>query len=277
MKLGFTNGQQFKAKVRALAKEKQIDPQILMQEVVLDEIVDRISRSPYRDHLILKGGFLIASMVGVDTSIKGLPVNKDEVLKIFTEIADMNEPDGDVQLKIAKIDDVRVAADYADFRIHIEAKIYTSIIDTKIDVSTGDTITPREISWHHHTIFNDQVITVMAYNMETILAEKLESMVARQELNSRMKDYYDLYLFDKVQRQNIDFKVLKDALLATAKLRGTEAMLPRYAEIITKLRASALLKQRWEKYRVAYVYSEGITYEATCNAALDLVNAIGLP
>ncbi|MDE3284136.1 nucleotidyl transferase AbiEii/AbiGii toxin family protein [Lacticaseibacillus paracasei] len=277
MKLGFTNGQQFKAKVRALAKEKQIDPQILMQEVVLDEIVDRISRSPYRDHLILKGGFLIASMVGVDTSIKGLPVNKDEVLKIFTEIADMNEPDGDVQLKIAKIDDIRVAADYAGFRIHIEAKIYTSIIDTKIDVSTGDTITPREISWHHHTIFNDQVITVMAYNMETILAEKLESMVARQELNSRMKDYYDLYLFNKVQRQNIDFKVLKDALLATAKLRGTEAMLPRYAEIITKLRASALLKQRWEKYRVAYVYSEGITYEATCNAALDLVNAIGLP
>lgn len=277
MKLGFTNGQQFKAKVRALAKEKQIDPQILMQEVVLDEIVDRISRSPYRDHLILKGGFLIASMVGVDTSIKGLPVNKDEVLRIFTEIADMNEPDGDVQLKIAKIDDIRVAADYAGFRIHIEAKIYTSIIDTKIDVSTGDTITPREISWHHHTIFNDQVITVMAYNMETILAEKLESMVARQELNSRMKDYYDLYLFDKVQRQNIDFKVLKDALLATAKLRGTEAMLPRYAEIITKLRASALLKQRWEKYRVAYVYSEGITYEATCNAALDLVNAIGLP
>lgn len=277
MKLGFTNGQQFKAKVRALAKEKQIDPQILMQEVVLDEIVDRISRSPYRDHLILKGGFLIESMVGVDTSIKGLPVNKDEVLKIFTEIADMNEPDGDVQLKIAKIDDIRVAADYAGFRIHIEAKIYTSIIDTKIDVSTGDTITPREISWHHHTIFNDQVITVMAYNMETILAEKLESMVARQELNSRMKDYYDLYLFDKVQRQNIDFKVLKDALLATAKLRGTEAMLPRYAEIITKLRASALLKQRWEKYRVAYVYSEGITYEATCNAALDLVNAIGLP
>lgn len=159
MKLGFTNGQQFKSKVRALAKEKQIDPQILMQEVVLDEIVDRISCSQYRDHLILKGGFLIASMVGVDTratrdvdtSIKGLPVTKEVVIKVFTEIADMNESDSDVQLKIAKIDDIRVAADYAGFRIHIEAKIYTSIIDTKIDVSTGDTITPREISWHHHT------------------------------------------------------------------------------------------------------------------------------
>ncbi|MFT8486777.1 MAG: nucleotidyl transferase AbiEii/AbiGii toxin family protein [Lacticaseibacillus paracasei] len=271
--------------MRNLAKEKQIDPQILMQEVALDEIVDRISRSPYRDNLILKGGFLIASMLGVDTratrdvdtSVKGLPVTKEEILKVFTDIADMNEPDSDVTIRIAKIDDIRVAAEYAGFRIHIEAKIYNSVVDTKIDVSTGNTITPREISWHHRTIFNDQDILIMAYNMETILAEKLESMVVRQELNSRMKDFYDLYLFDKVQRQNIDFKVLKDALLATAKLRGTEEMLPRYVEIITRLRASALLKQRWEKYRVAYVYSEGVTYEATCDAALDLVNAIGLP
>ncbi|EPC93743.1 Abortive infection protein AbiGII [Lacticaseibacillus paracasei subsp. paracasei Lpp227] len=285
MKLGCSNGQQFKAKVRNLAKEKQIDPQILMQEVALDEIVDRISRSPYRDNLILKGGFLIASMLGVDTratrdvdtSIKGLPVTKEEILKVFTDIADMNEPDSDVTIRIAKIDDIRVAAEYAGFRIHIEAKIYNSVVDTKIDVSTGDTITPREISWHHRTIFNDQDILVMAYNMETILAEKLESMVVRQELNSRMKDFYDLYLFDKVQRQNIDFKVLKDALHATADLRGSEALLPRYAEIIATLRGSVLLKQRWEKYRVAYVYSENVTYEATCDAALDLVNEIGLP
>lgn len=123
MKLGFSNGQQFKAKVRDLAKEKKIDPQILMQEVVLDEIVDRISRSPYRDNLIIKGGFLIASMLGidtratrdVDTSIKGLPVTKEEILKVFMNIADMNEPDSDVTIRITKIDDIRVAAEYAGF------------------------------------------------------------------------------------------------------------------------------------------------------------------
>lgn len=284
MNLGFSNGQQFKAKVRSLAKEKQIDPQILMQEVALDEIVDRISRSHYRDNLILKGGFLIASMLGVDTrstrdvdtSVKGLPITKQEIRKVFTDLADMNEPDSDVIINIAKIDDIRVAAEYPGFRIHIQAKIYNSVIDTKIDVSTGDTITPREISWHHHTIFNDQDIMVMAYNMETILAEKLESIAVRQELNSRMKDFYDLYLFDTVQRHNIDFKILKNALQVTAKLRGSEALLPRYAEIITTLCGSALLKQRWEKYRVANVYSENVTYEATCEAALDLVNEIGL-
>ncbi|RND95999.1 hypothetical protein FAM19404_02292 [Lacticaseibacillus paracasei] len=135
MKLGFSNGQQFKAKVRNLAKEKQIDPQILMQKVALDEIVDRISRSPYRDNLILKGGFLIASMLGVDTratrdvdtSVKGLPVTKEEILKVFTDIANMNEPDSDVTIRIAKIDDIRVAAEYAGFRIHIEAKFITAL------------------------------------------------------------------------------------------------------------------------------------------------------
>lgn len=284
MKLVFLNGQQFKAKVRNLAKEKQIDPQILIQEVALDEIVDRISCSTYRDNLILKGGFLIASMLGVDTratrdvdtSVKGLPVTKEGILKVFTDIANINESDSDVIIRITKIDDIRVAADYAGFRIHIKTKIYNSVIDTKIDVSTGDTITPREISWHQRTIFNNQDILVMAYNMETILAEKLESIVVRQELNSRMKDFYDLYLFDKVQRQNIDFKVLKAALHATAEFRGSEALLSRYTEIITALRGSILLKRRWEKYQVAYVYSESVTYEATCDAALDLVNEIGL-
>lgn len=256
-----------------------------MQEVVLDEIVDRISRSPYRDNLIIKGGFLIASMLGidtratrdVDTSIKGLPVTKEEILKVFMNIADMNEPDSDVTIRITKIDDIRVAAEYAGFRIHIEAKIYNSVVDTKIDISTGDTITPHEISWHHRTIFNDQDILVMAYNMETIIAEKLESIVVRRELNTRMKDFYDLYLFDKVKRQNIDFKVLKDALRITAALRGSKALLPQYTEIITTLRESALLKRRWEKYQVANVYIGNVTYEATCDAALDLVSRIGLP
>ena len=187
MRLGFINGQQFKAKVRNRAKQKGIDSQILMQEVVLDEAVDRILHSRYRDYLILKGGFLIASMLGVDTRstrdidtlIKGLPVTKAEVLKIFTEIIDMNDLSDDLTIKINKVEDIRMAAEYMGFRVHLEAKIFSIIVDTKIDVSTGDAITPREISWHHHTIFNGQEITVMAYNMETILAERIHGGTAR--------------------------------------------------------------------------------------------------
>ncbi|WP_052767532.1 MULTISPECIES: nucleotidyl transferase AbiEii/AbiGii toxin family protein [Lacticaseibacillus] len=280
MKLGFNNGQQFKAKVRNLARQNHIDPQLLMQEVVLDEIVYRISRSRYRDNLILKGGFLIASMLGVDTrstrdidtSIKGLPVTKDEVFKVFSEIADMNDLDSDIAIQIIKINEIRAAADYAGFRIQVLAKIFASEIVTKIDVSTGDVITPREISWHHRTIFNDQDITIMAYNVETILSEKLESLVARKDLNTRLKDYYDLYLFDKVQIQNIDFATLKSALWATAKLRGTETLLPNYISTIESLRVNNSLKILWKKYQERNEYACGIKFEATCDAAIDLVS-----
>ncbi|KLI77148.1 abortive phage infection protein [Lacticaseibacillus casei] len=251
-----------------------------MQEVVLDEIVYRISRSRYRDNLILKGGFLIASMLGVDTrstrdidtSIKGLPVTKDEVFKVFSEIADMNDLDSDIAIQIIKINEIRAAADYAGFRIQVLAKIFASEIVTKIDVSTGDVITPREISWHHRTIFNDQDITIMAYNVETILSEKLESLVARKDLNTRLKDYYDLYLFDKVQIQNIDFATLKSALWATAKLRGTETLLPNYISTIESLRVNNSLKILWKKYQERNEYACGIKFEATCDAAIDLVS-----
>ncbi|WP_407891147.1 nucleotidyl transferase AbiEii/AbiGii toxin family protein [Lacticaseibacillus sp. N501-2] len=243
-----------------------------------------MSRSAYRNNLILKGGFLIASMLGVDTrstrdldtSVKGIPVTKTEILKVFTEIVNMNDSDGNVTLSMDKIDDIRVAEDYAGFRIHLTAKIYASEINTKIDVSTGDTITPREISWHHHTIFNDQEVMVMAYNRETILAEKLESMVARKDLNTRLKDYYDLFLFDKIQIQNIDFQTLKVALLATAKLRGTESLLPKYVQTIQALRSDPTLEKLWSKYQIANEYARGIAYEQTCDAAIDLVQRSGI-
>lgn len=185
----------------------------------------------------------------LDTSVKGIPVTKTEILKVFTEIVNMNDSDGNVTLSMDKFDDIRVAADYAGFRIHLTAKIYASEINTKIDVSTGDTITPREISWHHHTIFNDQEVMVMAYNRETILAEKLESMVARKDLNTRLKNYYDLFLFDKVQIRNIDFQTLKVALLATAKLRGTESLLPKYVQTIQALRSDSTLEKLWSNIR----------------------------
>lgn len=279
MKLGFTNGQQFKANIRNLAQKKQINPQLLMQEVVLDELVDRISRSSYRNNLILKGGFLIASMLGIDTrstrdidtSIKGLPVTKSEILKVFTEVINVANDKTYCEITITRIEDIRVAADYAGFRIHLKAKIFASEVDTKIDVSTGDTITPREVSWYHHTIFNNQQIMIMAYNTETILAEKIETVIVRKDLNTRLKDYYDLYLFDKVQLQNIDFKVLNTAIRTTATIRGTEALLVTYEETAKTLKDSRELKLLWKKYQNANAYARGISYEATCEAVVDLI------
>ncbi|WP_262316898.1 nucleotidyl transferase AbiEii/AbiGii toxin family protein [Lacticaseibacillus parakribbianus] len=250
-----------------------------MQEVVLDELADRISHSPYRTNLILKGGFLIASMLGVDTrstrdmdtAIKGLPVTVAKISEVFSDIVNMNTPENDIQLTMMHVESIREDAEYTGYRVHMQARVFGSVIDTKVDVSTGDVITPREISWHHRTIFNQQDILVMAYNMETILAEKLETIVARQEANTRMKDFYDVYLFDKVRGDELSFKTLWAAIRATAARRAAVPTLTEYANIATALGQSRTLNERWLRYQKAFAYSRGITFAAACDAAAELI------
>lgn len=278
MKLSFTNGQQFKAKIRNRARHDHITPQLLMQEVLLDELVERISKSAYRDNLILKGGFLIASLLGVDTrstrdidtSVKGIDVSKGQISKVFNEICSMNK-DSDITLTVKNIEDIREKAEYSGFKVHIEGKIYTSRVETKIDVSTGDIITPGQIEYRHHMIFNNQSVMIMAYNIESILSEKIETIVSRQELNTRLKDYYDVYMFDKYNKQDIDFGVLKAAIIKTMDERGTSSLIGKLQNIIESNMISLSLKDGWNKYRNSNYYAKNITFEETCNSAIDLV------
>ncbi|WP_461227362.1 nucleotidyl transferase AbiEii/AbiGii toxin family protein [Lacticaseibacillus suihuaensis] len=245
----------------------------------MDEIADRISHSSYRNNLILKGGFLIASMLGVDTrstrdmdtAIKGLPVTVAKISDVFSDIVNMNTPENDIQLTMTHVEPIREDAEYTGYRVHMQALVFGSVIDTKVDVSTGDVITPREISWHHRTLFNQQDILVMAYNMETILAEKLETIVTRQEANTRMKDYYDVYLFDKVRGDELSFKTLRAAIRATAARRAAVPILTEYASIATELAHSRTLNERWLRYQKAFAYSRGITFSAACDAIAELI------
>lgn len=279
MRLSFTNGQQFKAKIKNKAHQEHITPQLLMQEVLLDELVERISKSVYRDNLILKGGFLIASLLGVDTrstrdidtSVKGIDVSKEQITKVFNEICNMNK-DSDITLTVKKIEDIRETAEYSGFRVHIEGNIYASRLETKVDVSTGDIITPSQIEYRHHMIFNDQSVIIMAYNIESILSEKIETIVSRQELNTRLKDYYDIYMFDKYNKKDIDFEVLKQALIKTMDERGTSSLVGKLQTIIESNMLSSNLNNGWNKYSSSNYYAKNITFEETCNSAVDLIN-----
>ncbi|KRO00588.1 nucleotidyl transferase AbiEii/AbiGii toxin family protein [Companilactobacillus kimchiensis] len=278
MILGFTNGQQFKAKIKNKAQQEHILPQILMQEVLSDELIERISISDYRDNLILKGGFLIASLLGIDTrstrdidtSIKGLDVSRDEISKVFKSICDMNE-NSDIQLTLKRIEDIRESAEYSGFRVHIEGIVYASRIEVKIDVSTGDVITPSQIEYRHHMIFNDQSVLIMAYNIETILAEKLETIVSRQELNTRLKDYYDLYMFDRHNKNDIDFQLLKSAIIETLKNREDTKLIGQFNNILEHNMKSPILETNWKKYQNSNYYANNISFEDTCNSDIDLV------
>lgn len=279
MRLDYRDKKQFLAAIRKLAKSNKVTPQIMLQEVVLDELLDKIAHSRFRDNLVLKGGFLIASLLGtdtrstrdIDTSIKGLPVEKTEILNVFQEICQIELPNDDIRLQITSIKDIRETAEYSGYRLHIRTKIFTSLVDVKIDVTTGDVITERAVNYGHKLLLENRTIEIMAYNVETIIAEKLQTIVNLGTLNTRLKDYYDLYMFANKQPSSVDFELLRKAIIATAENRNDTKYLGHYAEHIKALIDDDVLATHWLKYQSENSYAVSITFKDTCTAALKLV------
>jgi len=284
VKLKFVDQKQFLYIIRELAKENKVTPQIMLQEVILDEIIDRISMSRYKNNLVLKGGFLIASLIGtntrstrdIDTSIVGLPVTKDKMKSVFQEICDLESPDDIIKLLIVKIDDIMENDDYTGYWIHILAQIYTTKVDIKIDISTGDVITDNAIQYGHKMLLEDRTVEIMAYTVETIIAEKLETIVSRADINTRLKDFYDIYLFDHQSKTKINFDILNKAIKATAKKRETTKQIGTYISVITTLKESPSLQKLWIAYQKPNEYAQGIDFGETCDAAVDLVSKAGI-
>lgn len=222
------NAMKLKAIIKNLAKEKHISAQLVMQNFMLERLLERISLSRYQQNFILKGGFLIAAMVGLDTratmdmdaTIKGLPVNELTIREMFEEICNI-ELNDDVTFVFRNIGEIREGDEYTGYRVSLSANYPPMSVPLKLDITTGDKITPREIEYQFKLLLEDRSISVLAYNLETIMAEKLETVISRGNQNTRPRDYYDIYILAKLQYSNIDSESLKEALDATAKKRGS--------------------------------------------------------
>ena len=222
------NAMQLKAYVKNLAKEKKISAQIVLQNYMLERLLERISVSKYHDNFILKGGFLLAAMVGLDTratmdmdaTIKGLPVTKETISGMFVDICKIHIDD-DINFEFSGIDDIREDDEYGGYRVSLTGNYPPMAVPLKIDITTGDKITPREMVYSFNLMFEERSINVLAYTVETILAEKLETIISRGNQNTRQRDYYDVYILNTLQKQNIDNQILKEAFAATVKKRGT--------------------------------------------------------
>ncbi len=279
MNFDYSDKKQFLEKIRAAARKNEVSPQIMLQEVMLDELLERISKSNYRDNLVLKGGFLIASLLGVntrstrdiDTSVVGMPVTEQQILEVFKNICTVKLPDDIVELKVNSVKEIREDAEYSGFRMHIIAQIFSTIVNLKVDISTGDVITEHAIEYKHKLLLEDRSITIKSYNLETIIAEKLQTAVNRSELNTRLKDYYDLYLFQQKKENQIDFKLLKKALLATIKNRKDNDSINDYVSHINELIKSDIMIERWKQYQTKNLYADGILFKDTCSSAIILV------
>lgn len=267
------NAMQLKAVIKNIAKEKNISAQVVMQNFMLERLLERISVSEYRQSFILKGGFLIAAMVGLDTratmdmdaTIKGWAVNEKSVKRMFFDICEINLQD-DVTFEFKKIAEIREGDEYTGYRVSLSANYPPMSVPLKLDITTGDKITPREIEYRFKLLLEDREISVLAYNLETVMAEKLETVISRGDQNTRPRDYYDVYILAKLQYKNIDIESLKTALRATSEKRGSTEVLKDYVHIIDVVRNSEVMIRQWKTYQKDFEYASDISHDDICDA-----------
>lgn len=275
------NATQLKALVKNIAKDKGISAQIIMQNYMLERLLERISISKYKSNFIIKGGFLIAAIVGLDTratmdldaTIKGLPVNEDSLLQIFTEICEV-QIDDNITFNLKRSDAIRENDEYKGMRVSFEAIYPPMAVPLKIDITTGDKITPREIIYEFNLLFEPRKINVLAYNLESILAEKLETIISRGDQNTRPRDFYDIFILNKLQWQNIDIEILKNALYSTAEKRKTEHIIPRYTEILETIMKSTMMNNHWKSYQKDFDYAKDIDFIDVCHTIKKIMTII---
>lgn len=275
------NAMQLKAIIKNLAKEKHISAQLVMQNFMLERLLERISVSKYQHNFILKGGFLIAAMVGLDTratmdmdaTIKGLPVNEENVREMFEEICKI-ELDDDVTFLFRSIGEIREEDVYTGYRVSLSANYLPMSVPLKLDITTGDKITPKEIEYQFKLLLEDRSISVLAYNLETIMAEKLETVISRGDQNTRPRDYYDIYILAKLQYANIETNALKNALDATAEKRGSSAVVKEYRKIMDTVKVSEVMHRQWNNYQKDFEYATDITFEDVCDVVIELMDSL---
>ena len=266
-----------KAKVRNIAKQKNIPAQVILQNYMFERLLVRLSVSTFKDKFVIKGGMLVASIVGLDnratmdmdTTLKNLPLKPEAICNALQSIFDVALDDG-VSFEIAKISPIREDDIYGGYRVMLNARFDTLLTPLSIDVSTGDVITPHAVRHTFSEIFSeDKSYELWAYNIETVLAEKIETILRRGVFNTRPRDYYDMYILSTTQKFNE--LVLKDAIMATAKHRSTTEQIKDVPTIISNIEESMELKNMWDKYRKQFSYATDIEYNQIICALKKLV------
>ena len=266
MKIG--SPKQLKDWINNMAKKKNLVANTLLQNFMMERLLERISISEYKDNFVLKGGFLIAAMLGIDlrstldmdTTIKGLPVNKENIEEILNEILSIDLGDN-IVFNIKNINSIHDISEYEDFRVSLEAKFFTIKVNMKIDITTGDIIIPREVDYSFKLMFEERSIPIKAYNLNTILAEKIESILARNISNTRARDYYDVYMLTSFRKDDINIVDLRSAIIEKAKERNTLIYLDEKEKYIADIEESKDLQFIWDSYTKKYPYAQGIKFD----------------
>lgn len=272
---------QIKGRVKKLAIKNNIDPRILLRIYMMERFLERISVSKYKDNFVLKGGMLLTSIVGnsfrttmdIDTSINGFKLDKQTASRIIEEIASISLDD-EITFKVNKIEEIMSDMDYPGIRIHIDSIIEKMITPILIDISIEDSFTMGYEEYQYKLMLEDRVIQLYSYKVEKILAEKLQTIMVKEVLNTRMRDYYDIYIIMNLFESSINSSLIKEAYITTCKNRHSEFLIGDEGRIIRLLEKDDNLFRLWNGYKEKFQYASNITYDQTISSIKKLVEII---
>ena len=278
--MGFTP-EQIKGRIKSVAKQNNADARTLMRIYMMERFLERLTQSEYRDNFIIKGGILVTAMIGVahrstmdiDTSMKNLNLSAEDALRVVNQVKDIDLDDG-VSFEVKDVSNIMDEMEYPGIRVTMNANVGRLITPLKIDISTGDVITPRAIEFNYDLLLEDRSISLWSYNLETILAEKLQTVLARGILNTRMRDFYDIRMLLDTYEDKVNKAVLKDAFAATCKKRGTDYLQEQAEEIIKIIEADEQLQVLWRAYQKKYSYAAEIDYTSVISGVRKLMDWI---
>lgn len=278
--MGFTP-EQIKGRIKSVAKQNNADARTLMRIYMMERFLERLAQSEYRDNFIIKGGILVTAMIGVahrstmdiDTSMKNLNLSAEDALRVVNQVKDIDLDDG-VSFEVKDVSNIMDVMEYPGIRVTMNANVGRLITPLKIDISTGDVITPRAIEFNYDLLLEDRSISLWSYNLETILAEKLQTVLARGILNTRMRDFYDIRMLLDTYEDKVNKAVLKDAFAATCKKRGTDHLQEQAEEIIKIIEADEQLQVLWRAYQKKYSYAAEIDYASVISGVRKLMDWI---
>ena len=259
--------EQIKGAIRNISKKTGVNPNSLLQMCLFEGILEKLSKSKYSKNIILKGGLLISSLIGVDmrstmdmdTTIRGIPLNEESISNILNEILAI-KIDADIQYKLIKLSPIRQEDVYEDFCASISCVFGKINAILNIDITTGDVITPREMNYSYSKILEEGTIPIMTYTIETILAEKFETISSRNITTTRARDFYDLYMLYGIYKDKIDKDILRKAIERTSKYRGSFEIVLQHKEIVELFRESETPKELWKKYIQNNPYAKDIDF-----------------
>lgn len=270
---------QVKGKIKNIAQQNHADARVLLRLYAMDRFLERLVNSKYRDNFVIKGGILVTAMVGVsqratmdiDTSINNEQLSAKNAELIIKEIANINLNDG-MTFFIKSSDEIMDEMEYPGIRILMNAYLDKMVIPLKIDISTGDVITPQAVEFDYPLILEKRTISLWSYNLETVLAEKLQTIMARGILNTRMRDYYDVYTLLNMYGERINQNVFRKAFIATCQKRKTNGLLDHANQVISSVETNESIQTLWKKYQGKYSYAAEIPFHKIIKSIVELVD-----